>query len=199
MACGIFYFKKHLCIYLAALSLSCSMRGLVPQPGIKPRLPVLRARSLNQWLIREVPCLTEFRQGSANPAVDRFSGGSRLCYFSLLYQGQLFLCKNGLPHSRLELTPVSSCSDFLEIDTFQPFETVLGTVGEYGLPSEARLYLHINGFSHFSHLLFPKLKHSHKNTHTFFSSLRAQVDFFCGTLEKKDLGKSNLIVYGYCS
>ena len=48
-----------------------------------------------------------------------------------------------------------SLSNFLEIDTFEPFETVLDTVGEYGLPSEARLYLHINGFSPFSHLLFP--------------------------------------------
>ena len=34
---------------------SCSMWFLVPQPGIEPRLPALRAWSLSHWTTREVP------------------------------------------------------------------------------------------------------------------------------------------------
>ena len=35
------------------LGLSCGMRHLVPQPGIKPRPPALGAWSLNHWTTRE--------------------------------------------------------------------------------------------------------------------------------------------------
>ena len=44
-------------IYLAAPGLSCSTWDLVPQPGIEPRLPALRVRSLSHWTTREVPQL----------------------------------------------------------------------------------------------------------------------------------------------
>ena len=44
-------------IYLAALGLSCSIRDLVPRPGIEPRLPELGAQSLNYWTTSEVPFL----------------------------------------------------------------------------------------------------------------------------------------------
>ena len=50
-------------LFLAALglsslqhekSLSCGMRDLAPQPGIKPRAPALGTRSLSHWTAREV-------------------------------------------------------------------------------------------------------------------------------------------------
>ena len=46
-ACGIFI--------AVCGTLSCSMRDLVPWPGIEPRSHVLGAQSLNHWTIREVP------------------------------------------------------------------------------------------------------------------------------------------------
>ena len=42
-------------IYLAVLSLSCSMQNLIPWPGIKPWPPALGARSLSYRTSREVP------------------------------------------------------------------------------------------------------------------------------------------------
>ena len=36
------------------LGLSWGMRDLVPQPGIKPRAPALRAQSLSHWTTRGV-------------------------------------------------------------------------------------------------------------------------------------------------
>ena len=42
-------------IYLAALDLICGMQDLVPSPGIKPRLPTLRAQSLSHRTTREFP------------------------------------------------------------------------------------------------------------------------------------------------
>ena len=42
-------------IYLAAPGLSCSMRDLVPWPGIEPGPPALEVWSLNHWTTREVP------------------------------------------------------------------------------------------------------------------------------------------------
>ena len=47
VACGIFSWGMR--------ALSCSMRDLVPQPGIKPRPPALGAWSPNHWTTREVP------------------------------------------------------------------------------------------------------------------------------------------------
>ena len=41
-------------IYLAAPGLSCSMWDLVPQTGIEPRPPTLRAWGLSHWITREV-------------------------------------------------------------------------------------------------------------------------------------------------
>ena len=40
---------------MAAQGLSCGMWDLVPQPGIKPRAPVLRDQSLSHWTTRGVP------------------------------------------------------------------------------------------------------------------------------------------------
>ena len=42
-------------IYLAALSLSCSMWNLVPRPGNEPGPPVSGAWSFSYWITREVP------------------------------------------------------------------------------------------------------------------------------------------------
>ena len=53
-----FNFKKYSkisFIYLAVLSLSCSMQDLVSWPGIEPGPPVLGAQSLSHWTTREVP------------------------------------------------------------------------------------------------------------------------------------------------
>ena len=41
-------------IYVAAPGLSCTMRDLVPWPGIKPRPLALRVLSLSHWTTREV-------------------------------------------------------------------------------------------------------------------------------------------------
>ena len=43
------FFLIFIFIYLASQGLSCGMRDLVPQPGIKPRAPALRAQSLSHW------------------------------------------------------------------------------------------------------------------------------------------------------
>ena len=53
----LFLKKKFIFLYLAALGLPCSMWDLVPQSGIKPRPPVLEARSLSSWITREIPIL----------------------------------------------------------------------------------------------------------------------------------------------
>ena len=47
------YFIFLIFIYLAALGLSYGMWDLVPQPGIKPRPPALRAWSLSHWTNRK--------------------------------------------------------------------------------------------------------------------------------------------------
>ena len=59
---AIFFFIVSLFIYLfififylAALGLSCSMRDLVPWPGIEPGPPALGAQSPSHWTTREVP------------------------------------------------------------------------------------------------------------------------------------------------
>ena len=59
---GYVLFLKYLFIYLSALGLSfstrdlcCSMRDLVPLPGVEPRPPALGARSLSHWTTKEVP------------------------------------------------------------------------------------------------------------------------------------------------
>ena len=57
----LFCFLKIL--YLAMLGLSCSMWGLVPWPGIKPRLPALGVWSLSHWTTREVPIFFFFLIG----------------------------------------------------------------------------------------------------------------------------------------
>ena len=53
-----------ICIYLAAMGLSCRtrifdlhcrLRDLVPWPGIEPEAPGLGAQSLSHWTTREVP------------------------------------------------------------------------------------------------------------------------------------------------
>ena len=50
-----FFSPLNLLSYLAVLGLSCGMQDLVPQPGIKPRLPALGVWSPNHWTMREVP------------------------------------------------------------------------------------------------------------------------------------------------
>ena len=47
-------------LYLAVPGLSCSMRDLVPRPGIEPGPPALGAWSLSPWTTREVPGLSIF-------------------------------------------------------------------------------------------------------------------------------------------
>ena len=42
-------------VLVAACNLQCSMRDLVPWPGIEPRPPALGAQSLCHWTTREVP------------------------------------------------------------------------------------------------------------------------------------------------
>ena len=50
--CMYFY----LFIYLAVQGLSCGVWDLVPQPGIKPRVPALRElKSLSHWTTNGVP------------------------------------------------------------------------------------------------------------------------------------------------
>ena len=47
--------EKCFFLNLAALGLSCSMWDLVPQSGIEPVFPALRAQSLNHWTTRKSP------------------------------------------------------------------------------------------------------------------------------------------------
>ena len=49
-----FFFLIFIFIYLVAQGLSCGMWDLVPQPGIKRRVPALRAQSLSHWTTRGV-------------------------------------------------------------------------------------------------------------------------------------------------
>ena len=53
----VFFLKKLLFIYLAALGLSCGMQGLVPWPRIEPRPLTLGPQSLSLWTTREVPMI----------------------------------------------------------------------------------------------------------------------------------------------
>ena len=47
---GFFFFKYlFLFTYLVVQGLSCDIRDLVPQPGIKPRAPALRDQRLSHW------------------------------------------------------------------------------------------------------------------------------------------------------
>lgn len=46
--------KKKNLSYLAGPGLSCTMRALVPQPGLKPRPPALEAQSPGPWATRDV-------------------------------------------------------------------------------------------------------------------------------------------------
>ena len=53
----VFFFFFNLAMLDLSFStqdLSCSMWGLVPQPGIEPRPPALGAQSLNHWTTKEV-------------------------------------------------------------------------------------------------------------------------------------------------
>ena len=54
MCVHIIYCQVMTFIYLAVLSLSCSMWDLVPWPGIEPGAPALRVWSLSHWTTREV-------------------------------------------------------------------------------------------------------------------------------------------------
>ena len=55
---AVYFILLKIFIYLAELSLNCSMWDLVPWPGIKHRPPALAAWSLiSHWTTREVPIL----------------------------------------------------------------------------------------------------------------------------------------------
>ena len=54
MCVHIIYRQIMTFIYLAVLSLSCSIWNLVPWPGIEPGAPALRVWSLSHWTTREV-------------------------------------------------------------------------------------------------------------------------------------------------
>ena len=61
-ACGL--------ISCSMQTLSCSMRDLVPRPGIEPRPPALEVRSLTHWTTREVPFFFFLKKKGRKEAVE---------------------------------------------------------------------------------------------------------------------------------
>ena len=52
---SLFFKNIYVFISLATLGLSCGLWDLVPQPGVEPRPPALRAQSPSYWSTRESP------------------------------------------------------------------------------------------------------------------------------------------------
>ena len=89
MCVHIIYCQVMTFIYLAVLSLSCSMWDLVPWPGIEPGAPALRVWSLSHWTTREVWAMTsclvkveEYQEGVRSRTWGLLQDPTRRCFCS---------------------------------------------------------------------------------------------------------------------